>query len=306
MRNSMSGRGKQSVGSGPAVVQTDLKGLGPRRQGKVRDIYDLGDTLLLIATDRISAFDVVLPDPIPGKGILLTQMSAFWFNWLWAMEDVVPHHMITTKIEEFPASCHPYREQLAGRSMLVQKVAPLPVECIVRGYLAGSGWKEYKTSGTVCGLPLPAGLAESAKLPEPIFTPSTKAISGHDENITFQDAAARVGDATAKEIREASLKIYQRAAAYAEQRGILIADTKFEFGIAPGTQQLVLFDEVLTPPASGRRTATGPAAPNRVSTSNSCGMRSMRRAGTTSRRPPIFRRPSLNKRPTNIGKRSAG
>ena len=236
--------------NGPTVAQTNFTGLGPKRQGKVRDIYDLGEHLLMIATDRISAFDVVLPDPIPGKGALLTQMSAFWFNWLWAMEDVVPHHMITTKIEEYPAACHPYREQLAGRSMLVQKVTPLPVECIVRGYLAGSGWKEYKASGTVCGLPLPAGLTESAKLPEPIFTPSTKAVSGHDENITFQEAVACLGDATAKEVREASLKIYQRAAAYAEERGILIADTKFEFGIAPDTRQLVLIDEVLTPDSS--------------------------------------------------------
>jgi len=236
--------------SGPVVVQTDFKGLGPKRQGKVRDIYDLGDALLLIATDRISAFDVILPDPIPGKGALLTQMSTFWFNWLWAMEDIVPHHLITANIDEFPAACRPYRDQLTGRSMLVQKVRPLPVECIVRGYLAGSGWKEYKTSGTVCGISLPQGLTESAKLPEPIFTPSTKAVSGHDENITFQEAAKRVGEAVAKEIREASLKIYQRASAYAESRGILIADTKFEFGLAPDTEQLVLIDEVLTPDSS--------------------------------------------------------
>jgi phosphoribosylaminoimidazole-succinocarboxamide synthase len=235
---------------GPTVVQTNFTGLGPKRQGKVRDIYDLGDALLLIATDRISAFDVVLPDPIPGKGALLTEMSAFWFNWLWAMEDIIPNHLITVKIEEFPAACRPYRELLAGRSMLVQKVTPLPVECIVRGYLAGSGWKEYSASGTVCGLALPSGLTESAKLPEPIFTPSTKAVSGHDENITFQEAAARIGEAAAKEIREASLKIYQRAADYAEQRGILIADTKFEFGVAPNTEQLVLIDEVLTPDSS--------------------------------------------------------
>jgi phosphoribosylaminoimidazole-succinocarboxamide synthase len=235
---------------GPVVVQTDFKELGPKRQGKVRDIYDLGDALLLIATDRISAFDVVLPDPIPGKGVLLTEMSAFWFNWLWAMEDIIPNHLITVNVAEFPAACRPYRELLAGRSMLVQKVTPLPVECIVRGYLAGSGWKEYGRSGTVCGLPLPPGLSESAKLPEPIFTPSTKAVTGHDENITFQEAADRVGEATAKEIREASLKIYQRAADYAERRGMLIADTKFEFGLAPDTEQLVLIDEVLTPDSS--------------------------------------------------------
>lgn len=235
---------------GPTVVQTDFTGLGPKRQGKVRDIYDLGDALLLIATDRISAFDVVLPDPIPGKGVLLTEMSAFWFNWLWKMEDIIPHHLITVKVDEFPDACRPYRALLTGRSMLVQKVTPLPIECIVRGYLAGSGWKEYSASGTVCGLALPSGLTESAKLPEPIFTPSTKAVSGHDENITFQQAAARVGEATAKEIREASLKIYQRAADYAEQHGLLIADTKFEFGIAPETEQLVLIDEVLTPDSS--------------------------------------------------------
>jgi phosphoribosylaminoimidazole-succinocarboxamide synthase len=236
--------------SGPVVVQTDFKELGPKRQGKVRDIYDLGDALLLIATDRISAFDVVLPDPIPGKGVLLTEMSAFWFKWLWAMEDIIPNHLITVNVDEFPAACRPYRELLAGRSMLVQKVTPLPVECIVRGYLAGSGWKEYGRSGTVCGLPLPPGLSESAKLPEPIFTPSTKAVTGHDENISFQEAAARVGEAAAKELREASLKIYQRAADYAEQRGMLIADTKFEFGLAPDTEQLVLIDEVLTPDSS--------------------------------------------------------
>ncbi|MBI3620823.1 MAG: phosphoribosylaminoimidazolesuccinocarboxamide synthase [Nitrospirae bacterium] len=235
---------------GPTVVQTDFKGLGPRRQGKVRDIYDLGDALLLIATDRISAFDVILPDPIPGKGILLTRMSTFWFNWLWAMEDIVPHHLITADVDEFPEACRPYRDQLAGRSMLVQKVAPLPVECIVRGYLAGSGWKEYKSGGAVCGVPLPKGLTESDRLPEPVFTPSTKATTGHDVNIPFAEMTGRIGEALAKEVREVSLKIYTRAAAYAEQRGILIADTKFEFGVAPDTQQLVLIDEVLTPDSS--------------------------------------------------------
>jgi phosphoribosylaminoimidazole-succinocarboxamide synthase len=235
---------------GPTVVQTDFQGLGPKRKGKVRDIYDLGDTLLLIATDRISAFDVILPDPIPGKGVLLTQMSTFWFNWLWEMEDLVPHHLLTANVDEFPAACRPYRDQLAGRSMLVQKVTPLPVECIVRGYLAGSGWKEYKNGGAVCGVPLPKGLTESDRLPEPIFTPSTKATTGHDINISFAELTTRIGDALAKEIREVSLKIYTRAAAYAETRGIVIADTKFEFGVAPDTQQLVLIDEVLTPDSS--------------------------------------------------------
>ncbi|MEW6325331.1 MAG: phosphoribosylaminoimidazolesuccinocarboxamide synthase [Nitrospirota bacterium] len=235
---------------GPVVVQTNFPNLGPKRQGKVRDIYDLGDRLLLIATDRISAFDVVLPDPIPGKGALLTRMSAFWFHWLEQPPDPIEHHLVTTDVDRFPPACRPYRDQLAGRSMLVKKVPPLPVECIVRGYLAGSGWKEYAASGTVCGLPLPDGLTESSRLPEPIFTPSTKAATGHDQNISFQAMAALIGEAPAKQLREASLKIYQRAAAYAEGRGILIADTKFEFGLDPATDRLLLIDEVLTPDSS--------------------------------------------------------
>jgi phosphoribosylaminoimidazole-succinocarboxamide synthase len=236
--------------NGPIVLETHLDALGPKRQGKVRDIYDLGEALLLVATDRISAFDVVLPDGIPGKGCLLTQMSKFWFDWLWEMEDILPHHLITTNVEEFPDTCHRYRDILTNRSMLVHKVDPLPVECIVRGYLAGSGWKDYRTTGAICGLPLPPGLTESAKLPEPIFTPSTKATSGHDMNISFQEMAARIGEPIAKEVREVSLKIYKRASAYAQTRGILIADTKLEFGLDPHTQQLMLIDEVLTPDSS--------------------------------------------------------
>ena len=236
--------------NGPLIFETQFEGLGPKRQGKVRDIYELGEYLLLVATDRISAFDVVLPEAIPGKGYVLTQMSKFWLDWLWAMEDIVPHHLVSTEVAEFPEPCRRYGKELAGRSMLVHKVSPQPVECIVRGYLAGSGWKEYQTSGTICGLPLPAGLVESSKLPEPIFTPSTKAATGHDINISFEEMVKEVGEPLAKEMREVSLKIYTRAAAFAEQQGILIADTKLEFGVDPATSQLMLIDEILTPDSS--------------------------------------------------------
>jgi phosphoribosylaminoimidazole-succinocarboxamide synthase len=235
---------------GMVVTETHLKDLGPKKQGKVRDIYDLGDTLLLVATDRISAFDVILPDGIPEKGYVLTQMSKFWFEWLWQMEDVVPHHLITTAVNEFPDHCKKHADVLEGRSMLVRKVSPLPVECIVRGYLSGSAWKEYRESGTVCGQPLAKGLLESAQLPMPIFTPSTKATEGHDINISFEQMETMVGGAVAKETKEASLKIYQRAAAFAADRGIIIADTKFEFGLDPDAGYLMLIDEVLTPDSS--------------------------------------------------------
>jgi phosphoribosylaminoimidazole-succinocarboxamide synthase len=240
----------KKVWEGPLVLETHLEALGPKRQGKVRDIYDLGDSLLLVATDRISAFDVVLPDGIPGKGYVLTQLSKFWFNWFWTMEDIIPHHLMSADVGEFPPSCRRYGEILSGRSMWVQKTKPLPVECVVRGYLSGSAWKEYVERGTVCEQPMPKGLKESDRLPEAIFTPSTKATQGHDVNIAFQQMSHIIGKGPANEVRTASLKIYQRAAALAEIHGIIIADTKLEFGLDPETQQLMLIDEVLTPDSS--------------------------------------------------------
>jgi len=233
----------------PPVMTTSLEGLGPRRQGKVRDIYDLGDQLLLVATDRISAFDVVMNEPIPDKGRILTRLSAFWFRLL---ADLTPNHLISLQVEEFPPACRPFQDRLEGRTMLVRKCKPLPVECIVRGYLSGSGWAEYRQSGAIGGLPLPPGLVESQKLPEPIFTPSTKAELGtHDENIDFATMAGLIGAALAAKVRDLSLAIYQRALAWAEPRGIIIADTKFEFGLADGAdEKLLLIDEVLTPDSS--------------------------------------------------------
>ena len=234
------------------VMTTSLAGLGPRRQGKVRDIYDLGDKLLLVATDRISAFDVVMAAPIPGKGRILTRLSAFWFRRL---ADLTPNHLVSLKVEEFPPACRPFKDLLEGRTMLVRKCKPLPVECIVRGYLSGSGWAEYRQTGAIGGLALPPGLVESQKLPEPIFTPSTKAELGtHDENIDFAAMASQIGAALAAQVRDLSLAIYRRALAWAEPRGIIIADTKFEFGLAAsadGTdEKLLLIDEVLTPDSS--------------------------------------------------------
>ncbi len=233
----------------PPVMTTSFAGLGPRRQGKVRDIYDLGDQLLLVATDRISAFDVVMAEPIPDKGRILTRLSAFWFRHL---ADLTPNHLVSLKVEEFPSACRPFGDLLEGRAMLVRKCKPLPVECIVRGYLSGSGWAEYRQSGAIGGLPLPPGLVESQKLPEPIFTPSTKAELGtHDENIDFATMASQIGAALAAKVRDLSLAIYRRALAWAEPRGIIIADTKFEFGLAEGADdKLLLIDEVLTPDSS--------------------------------------------------------
>ncbi|MHB8067912.1 MAG: phosphoribosylaminoimidazolesuccinocarboxamide synthase [Desulfobaccales bacterium] len=228
------------------VLATALDGLGPRHQGKVRDIYDLGDRLLLVATDRISAFDVVMAEPIPDKGRILTSLSAFWFKHL---ADVVPNHVLSLKVEDFPPACQPHREMLQDRTMLVKKTRPLPVECIVRGYLSGSGWAEYQATGGIGGLALPPGLLESARLPQPIFTPSTKAELGtHDENISFETMAAKVGADVAARVREISLTLYLRAQAWAEPRGIILADTKFEFGLVNG--ELLLIDEVLTPDSS--------------------------------------------------------
>lgn len=231
-----------------ALLETRLPDVPLYKRGKVRDLYDLGDHLLIVATDRISAFDVVLPTGIPGKGRILTQISRYWFN---VTRDLVPNHLLSTKVEDFPAVLTPYREILAGRSMLVKKAKPLPVECIVRGYLAGSGWKEYQASGTVCGIALPPGLQESARLEEPIFTPSTKAEDGaHDENIPFERTVALLGRDLAEEVKGLSLALYRRAREVAERKGILIADTKFEFGIEEGDGRLLLIDELLTPDSS--------------------------------------------------------
>jgi phosphoribosylaminoimidazole-succinocarboxamide synthase len=235
----------------PVLLESRLPGLSLKNRGKVRDIYDLGEHLLMVTTDRISAFDVVLPDGIPGKGAVLTQLSAFWFRWLFEYEDMLPNHLVTTDVAAYPSACRPYGDILRGRSMLVQKADPLPVECIVRGYLSGSGWADYQRTGQVCGQSLPAGLVESQQLPEPLFTPSTKAEQGqHDLNIPFHEMEAKVGKELAKTVREASLNIYQRATAYAREKGIIIADTKLEFGVDPGTEQPILIDEILTPDSS--------------------------------------------------------
>lgn len=226
-----------------ALRQTDFPGLAPSARGKVRDIFDLGDKLLIVATDRLSAFDVVMPTPIPDKGRVLTQLSLFWFDLL---KDIIPNHVLSAV--DFPAPFDSYRDQLAGRSMLVRKTQPLPIECVVRGYLSGSGWKEYAATGGVCGIPLPPGLLESDRLPEPIFTPATKATSGHDENISFDQAATLIGQPLAEKVRRVSLEIYRRAAAYALPRGVILADTKFEFGLLQ--DQLIWIDEALTPDSS--------------------------------------------------------
>ncbi len=230
----------------PIVTQTDFADLKKVNQGKVRDIYDLGEHLLLVTTDRISAFDVIMNEGIPNKGYVLTQISRFWFE---KMQDIIPNHIIATEVGDFPAITHKYREQLEGRSMLVKKAKPLPVECIVRGYVSGSGWKEYRQTGSICGIELPKGLVESDKLPEPIFTPSTKAELGeHDENITFAQATELCGKELAAEARDATLAIYQRARDLADAKGIIIADTKFEFGLFGG--KLIWIDEALTPDSS--------------------------------------------------------
>ena len=225
------------------IRETNFSGISPAARGKVRDIYDLGDRLLLVATDRLSAFDVVMPTPIPDKGRVLTQLSLFWFNLL---HDLIPNHVISAT--EFPFPFDRYAEELAGRSMVVRKTQPLAIECVARGYLSGSGWKEYQASGKVCGIALPPGLKESDKLPEPIFTPATKATSGHDENISFERSAEILGAPLAEKVRATTLGIYRRAAAYAEPRGILLADTKFEFGLLDG--ELIWIDEALTPDSS--------------------------------------------------------
>lgn len=228
------------------MAEDTLSGLTLFNRGKVRDIYDLGDNLLLVASDRISAFDVILPTLIPDKGKILTALSAYWFN---VIKDILPHHLITTDVDQFPAACQPHKAKLEGRTMLVKKSLPAPVECIVRGYLAGSGWKDYQKTGAVCGIPLPKGLVEAARLDEPIFTPSTKApVGAHDVNITFDEMVTKVGKKRAEKMRDATVAIYSRARALAETKGIIIADTKFEFGIEG--DEIILIDEVLTPDSS--------------------------------------------------------
>jgi len=228
------------------LTQTDLAALPLLARGKVRDLYSVGESLLLIATDRISAFDHVLATGIPGKGKILTQLSLFWFQLL---RDVVPHHLITADIAQSPEVLRPYRRQLTGRSMLVKRAQMFPVECVVRGYLSGSGWKDYQATGALCGIQLPKGLRESDKLPQPIFTPASKSLGGeHDENVSFDEMVTRIGEPAATKLQGLSLDIYGRAATYAAQRGVILADTKFEFGVTP--DGIVLADEVLTPDSS--------------------------------------------------------
>jgi phosphoribosylaminoimidazole-succinocarboxamide synthase len=233
------------VESSSPISDTDIPEVPRWRRGKVRDVYDLGDRLLIVATDRISAFDVVLPTPIPSKGAVLTQLSLFWFE---ALEDVVPNHVLTADVSEYPKELQRHRDQLEGRSMIVVKTEPFPVECVVRGYITGSGLKDYRKTGAICGIPLPAGLQESDRLETPIFTPSTKAEAGHDENISFETMAATVGRARAEELREKTLEVYRRGRAFAEERGIILADTKLEFGLKDG--RVVWIDEALTPDSS--------------------------------------------------------
>jgi len=232
--------------SGPVVLSTDFKDLKLVSRGKVRDIYDCGDTLLIIATDRISAFDVVLPDGIPCKGAVLSQMSAYWFA---EMHELIDNHFISADPAAFPPLCRAHAETLQGRAMLVKKAKPLPVECVVRGYLAGSGWTEYQRNGSICGIPIEKGLKESSRLEEPIFTPTTKAEQGtHDENITMEKVEEIIGAELARRVREASLRLYARGSEMARRKGIIICDTKFEFGLFRG--DLILIDEVLTPDSS--------------------------------------------------------
>ncbi|WP_028315866.1 phosphoribosylaminoimidazolesuccinocarboxamide synthase [Desulfatibacillum aliphaticivorans] len=230
-----------------SVWQTELPDLPEPKRGKVRDMYDLGDAYLMVATDRLSAFDVIMPDPIPDKGKVLTQISLFWFD---VMKDIVDNHVLTAKVDEFPVKCRQYADILEGRSILVKKVQPQAIECVVRGYISGSGWSSYKKSQSVCGISLPEGLKESEKLPETLFTPSTKAELGeHDENISFEQSAEIVGQETAEKLRDLSLAIYTKGADLANEKGIIIADTKFEFGAADDGQ-IILIDEVLTPDSS--------------------------------------------------------
>ena len=229
----------------PVILDTNLEGVARHARGKVRDVYSVDDRLLIVATDRISAFDYILQTGIPDKGRVLTQLSIFWFDFL---RDVTPTHFLTADVSQYPAPLPNFRDQLEGRSMLVKRAKMVEIECVARGYISGSGWKEYKQQGTVCGIKLPAGLRESDKLPEPIFTPATKAQTGHDENVSFEHVVGLIGEDLTKRLRDLTLEIYTRAARYAETKGIIIADTKFEFGFVD--DQLVLGDEVLTPDSS--------------------------------------------------------
>ena len=228
------------------VSETDFQDLNLVKRGKVRDIYDLGENLLMVATDRISAFDVIMPDPIPDKGIILTQISLYWFE---IMKPIIENHVVSADVNEYPSVCQPYAETLRERSMLVKKTTPLPIECVVRGYISGSGWKSYQESGSVCGISLPPGLRESDKLPEPIYTPSTKEeLGAHDINIDFEETVNRIGIDHASKVRDLSLAIYKKGAAMANEKQIIIADTKFEFGLMG--DDIILIDEVLTPDSS--------------------------------------------------------
>jgi phosphoribosylaminoimidazole-succinocarboxamide synthase len=227
------------------VYETDFPTLKFLKRGKVRDIYDLGEHLLIVATDRLSAFDVIMPQPIPYKGKVLTQISNYWFA---TIGDIIPNHLVSTDVNDFPSECAPYKEQLSGRSIVVKKTKPLAIECVVRGYISGSGWNDYKKTGAICGIRLSLGLIESQKLPEPIFTPATKAEVGHDENIDFERAVAIVGRYLAELAREKTIAIYKRGVEIAEQKGIIIADTKMEFGLYNG--ELIIIDELLTPDSS--------------------------------------------------------
>jgi len=230
----------------PVVMQTDFPDLKLVNRGKVREIYDLGEHLLMVTSDRISAFDVIMDQGIPYKGQVLNTFSKFWFE---KMTDIIPNHIVSTDVDDFPAVTHKYRAQLEGRSMLVKKAKPLPVECIVRGYISGSGWKDYKQTGTICGIPLPAGLKESDILPQTIFTPSTKAELGtHDENISFAETVKLIGQELAERVRDTSIAIYERARKFADEKGIIIADTKFEFGLMDG--ELIWIDEAMSPDSS--------------------------------------------------------
>jgi len=227
------------------ILETNFSDVKLQRRGKVRDVYEIGDHLLIVATDRVSAFDVVLPNGLAGKGRILTGISLYWFNM---MKDVISNHIVATEVKDFPSVLHKYKGVLEGRSMLVKKASPMPAECIVRGYLSGSGWKEYKSKGTVCGIKLREGLVESSRLDEPVFTPSTKADEGHDINISFAEMTDIVGQEAAETLRDASLRVYNKARAEAENKGIIIADTKMEFGLYNGN--LILIDELLTPDSS--------------------------------------------------------
>jgi phosphoribosylaminoimidazole-succinocarboxamide synthase len=227
------------------IMDTDFKEVKFLRRGKVRDVYEVGDHLLIVATDRVSAFDIVLPNGIPDKGRVLTQISVYWFN---QMKDMIENHIVATDVNDYPSILHKYKDVLEGRSMLVKKTNPMPVECIVRGYLSGSAWKEYKINRTVCGINLPEGLVESSRLDEPIFTPSTKAEEGHDINIIFNEMRETVGDELAEKLKEVSLKVYKKGREIAEKKGIIIADTKMEFGTYE--DELILIDELLTPDSS--------------------------------------------------------